>query len=101
MRSKLDLPIEAPSWLSVENRTDESAVTGTAYRNSGTAYTYHVGRFSQHIGKSLEQAVPEDVRSFQLHLIEERKVGWSSFNQAVCGLEIGLWRSACKTDPPR
>lgn len=51
-------------------------------------YTYHVGRFSQHIGKSLEQAVPEDVRSFQLHLIEERKVGWSSFNQAVCGLRF-------------
>ena len=53
-------------------------------------YTYHVGRFAQFVGKSLEQAVPEDVRSFQLHLIEERKVGWSSFNQAVCGLEIGL-----------
>ena len=53
-------------------------------------YTYHVGRFAQHLGKSLEQASPEDVRSFQLHLIEVRKVGWSSFNQAVCGLEICL-----------
>jgi integrase/recombinase XerD len=51
-------------------------------------YTYHVGRFAQFVGKSLEQAVPEDVRSFQLHLIEERKVGWSSFNQAVCGLRF-------------
>ncbi|MCP4171523.1 MAG: site-specific integrase [Fuerstiella sp.] len=39
-------------------------------------YTYHVGRFAQHLGKSLEQATPEDVRSFQLHLIEVRKVGW-------------------------
>jgi integrase/recombinase XerD len=52
------------------------------------AYTYHVGRFAQHLGKSLEQATPEDVRSFQLHLIEVRKVGWSSFNQAVCGLRF-------------
>jgi hypothetical protein len=43
------------------------------------AYTYHVGRFAEFIGRSLEQASPEDVRSFQLHLIEERKVGWSSF----------------------
>jgi len=52
------------------------------------AYTYHVGRFAEFIGRSLEQASPEDVRSFQLHLIEERKVGWSSFNQAVCGLRF-------------
>ena len=52
------------------------------------AYTYHVGRFAEFLGKSLEQASPEDVRSFQLHLIEERKVGWSSFNQAVCGLRF-------------
>ncbi len=52
------------------------------------AYTYHVGRFAEFLGKSPEDAVPEDVRSFQLHLIEVRKVGWSSFNQAVCGLRF-------------
>lgn len=52
------------------------------------AYTYHVGRFADFLGKSPEQASPEDVRSFQLHLIEVRKVGWSSFNQAVCGLRF-------------
>jgi integrase/recombinase XerD len=51
-------------------------------------YTYHVGRFAEFLGHSLEQATPEDVRSFQLHLIEVRKVGWSSFNQAVCGLRF-------------
>ena len=34
------------------------------------AYTYHVGRFARFIGKSPESASPEDVRSFQLHLIE-------------------------------
>jgi len=52
------------------------------------AYTYHVGRFAEFFGKPLETATPEDVRSFQLHLLEERKVGWSSFNQAVCGLRF-------------
>jgi len=56
------------------------------------AYTYHVGRFAWFLGKSPEQASPEDVRSFQLHLIQERKVGWSSFNQAVCGLRF-LYRT--------
>jgi len=52
------------------------------------AYTYHVGRFAEFLGRSPEHATPEDVRSFQLHLINERKVGWSSFNQAVCGLRF-------------
>lgn len=56
------------------------------------AYTYHVGRFARFLqqttGRTLDTATPEDVRSFQLHLIEERNVGWSSFNQAVCGLRF-------------
>lgn len=52
------------------------------------AYTYHVGKFAQFLGKPLKKATPEDVRRFQLHLIEVRQVGWSSFNQAVCGLRF-------------
>ncbi|MFV1991304.1 MAG: phage integrase N-terminal SAM-like domain-containing protein [Acidimicrobiales bacterium] len=44
------------------------------------AYTYRVGRFGSFLGKSVEQATLEDVRSFQLHLIKTRNVGWSSFN---------------------
>ncbi len=52
------------------------------------AYTYHVGRFADFIQKPLGDATAEDVRNFQLDLIEEKKVGWSSFNQAVCGLRF-------------
>jgi len=57
-------------------------------QNTIDAYTYHVGRFAEFLGKPLEAAGPEDVRSFQLNLIEVRKVGWSSFNQTVCGLRF-------------
>jgi integrase/recombinase XerD len=52
------------------------------------AYTYHVGRFAEFLGKPILDATPDDVRSFQLHLVEVRKLGWSSFNQAVCGLRF-------------
>ena len=47
------------------------------------AYTYHVSRFERFIGqrgKNLETASPQEVRAFQLYLIEDKKVGWSSFN---------------------
>jgi site-specific recombinase XerD len=52
------------------------------------SYTYHAGKFHVFLGKRLDQATPEDVRRFQLHMIEVRKLGWSSFNQAVCGLRF-------------
>ena len=52
------------------------------------SYTWHVDQFLQHFGKPAEQLGPEQIREFQLHLIQEKKVGWSSFNQAVCGLRF-------------
>ena len=57
-------------------------------------YTYHLGRFAEFLGRSPLEATVEDVRSFQLHLIDERKVGWSTFNQAVCGLRF-FFRFTC------
>ena len=59
------------------------------------SYTYHIGRFAIFIGKPVEDAVPEDLRSFQLHLVQERKVSWSSFNQAVCGCVKGVRHQLC------
>ena len=52
------------------------------------AYTYHVQRFADFSKKPLDRATPQDVRNFQLHLIEERKLSYSSFNQAVCALRF-------------
>ena len=52
------------------------------------AYTYHARRFADFIEKPLDQATVEDVRNFQLHLIQTRKLAYSSFNQAVCALRF-------------
>jgi site-specific recombinase XerD len=52
------------------------------------AYTYHVRRFADFINKPLDRATVEDVRTFQLYLIEQRKVAYSTFNQAVCALRF-------------
>src|SRR3990172_6640549 len=51
-------------------------------------YTYHVERFAKHFGRPLDQLGPEEIRSYQLHLVEIKKASWSSFNQAVCGLRF-------------
>ena len=52
------------------------------------AYTYHVRRFADFIQKPLDRVTPEDVRTFQLHLIGEKKLAYSTFNQAVCALRF-------------
>jgi site-specific recombinase XerD len=52
------------------------------------AYTYHVDKFCRHFGKPADQLGPEEIRKYQLYLVHEKKVSWSSFNQAVCGLRF-------------
>jgi site-specific recombinase XerD len=69
-------------------------------RNTIDAYTYHVDKFERFLEpRSIEGATPEDIRDFQLHLIEVRKVGFSSFNQSVCGLRL-LYRITLPRDWP-
>ena len=44
------------------------------------SYTYHVDKFCRHFGKSADQLGPEEIRQYQLYLVNERKASWSSFN---------------------
>ena len=50
-------------------------------------YVRHLARFARYFGRSPEQLGPKETRQYQLHLLE-RKVSWSSFNQAVCALRF-------------
>lgn len=58
------------------------------------AYTFHAARFADFIQKPLDCATVEDVRNFQLYLIDNRKLAYSSFNQAVCALRF-LYTHTC------
>jgi integrase/recombinase XerD len=51
------------------------------------AYVAHVARFAKHFGRSPELLGAEEMRAFQLHLLE-KKASWSQFNQAVCALRF-------------
>ena len=52
------------------------------------SYTFHVDKFCKHFGKPADQLGPEQIREFQLYLVQEKNASWSSFNQAVCGLRF-------------
>lgn len=50
-------------------------------------YVSHVARFSKQFRKPPSQLGPQEIREFQLKLIES-KASWSLFNQAVCALRF-------------
>jgi site-specific recombinase XerD len=59
-------------------------------RSPRTIQTYiaHVANFARHFGKSPEQLGLEEIRQYQVYLVEQRHVSWSYFNQAVCALRF-------------
>ena len=52
------------------------------------AYTWHVTKFCEFFDSPPEKLGPEEIREYQLYMIEQKKASWSSFNQAVCGLRF-------------
>ena len=51
-------------------------------------YIYHVACFAKHFGRSPEALGPEQVRQYQVYLVQEKQASWSSFNQTVCALRF-------------
>ena len=65
--------------------------------NTQKRYIDRVADFAKHFGKSPEKLGPEDIRSFQLHLIQERKLSSSTLNVTVCALRF-LYRICLHRD---
>jgi integrase/recombinase XerD len=51
-------------------------------------YVSRVAHFARYFGRSPEVLGREEVRSYLLHLVQEKKVSWSVFNQTVAALRF-------------
>ena len=51
-------------------------------------YLLHVAAFAQYFHRSPDQLGAEQIRRYQLFLIQEKKLAWSSYNQIVCALRF-------------
>ena len=51
-------------------------------------YVRSVADFAKHFNKSPDLLGPEEIRWWQLHLLDEKKIKISSYIQAVCGLRF-------------
>jgi integrase/recombinase XerD len=51
-------------------------------------YTARAAAFARHFGRSPDALGREEVRSFLLHLVQEKHVSWSVYNQTVAALRF-------------
>ena len=51
-------------------------------------YVRQVALFARYFNRSPELLGLDEIRAYQLHLVQERKLAWGSFNQAVCALRF-------------
>lgn len=80
------------------------AAHGRSLRTQET-YTLMLRLFGRYLGqpfidKTLDVVTPEDIEAYQRYLVTERKVGFSSFNQAACALRFFYRTCLGKTDWP-
>ncbi len=52
------------------------------------SYVANVAAFARHFGRSPTELGPGHIRAWQVHLVEERKIAWSTLNVAVCALRF-------------
>lgn len=51
-------------------------------------YTQCVARFARHFGRSPAGLGPEQIRTYQQHLVETKHASWTLINQTVCALRF-------------
>jgi site-specific recombinase XerD len=56
--------------------------------NTQKEYVRSVAAFAKHFGKSPDRLTPEDIRTYQLYLLNEKGLSPSSLNIAVCALRF-------------
>jgi site-specific recombinase XerD len=51
-------------------------------------YVQQVAQFARHFGRSPDQLGADEVRSWQLHLLQVKRASWSAYNQSACALRF-------------
>src|SRR3989449_9548475 len=77
-----------PSMTPLRQRMIEDMRVRNLARQTEIAYVTQVARFAKHFGKSPELLGLEEIRTYQVYLVNEKHVSWSLLNQTVCGLRF-------------
>jgi len=71
-----------PPFQNRMNPFIQRMVQGMQIRNFAQSmidsYSFHVDKFCQHFGKPADQLGLEEIREYQLHMVNVKKLSWSS-----------------------
>ena len=59
-------------------------------QNTVAIYIYHVRNLAAYFNKPPHTLTPEHIHKYQVFLVQEKQVSWSTFNQAVCSMRFFL-----------
>jgi len=59
----------------------------------------HVAKFAQHFHRSPDQLGAEHIRQYQVFLIQEKKLAWSSYNQIISALRFFYTKTLQRASP--
>jgi integrase/recombinase XerD len=76
-----------PTMSPLRRRMIEDMMLRNLSLSTQQSYIYAVAKFSRHFGCSPDRLSLEQVRAYQLHLIEQ-KHSWSHLNQVACALRF-------------
>jgi integrase/recombinase XerD len=51
-------------------------------------YVLHVAQFARHFGRSPDLLGADEIRAWQLHLLQVKRASWSAYNQSACALRF-------------
>lgn len=72
----------------LRRRMEEELKLRNYQEKTVAVYTAAVRKLAEHYRRSPEQIEPEEIRSYLLYLLEERKLSSSTLNQTICALRF-------------
>jgi site-specific recombinase XerD len=57
-------------------------------QNTIAIYISHVRNLAAYFNKPPHTLTPEHIHKYQVFLVQEKRVSWSTFNQAVCSMSF-------------
>lgn len=58
--------------------------------NTVKIYISHMISLAEFFNKAPHTLTPDDIQRYQVFLVDEKKVAWSTFNQSVCAMRFFL-----------
>ena len=68
---------------------EEMEIRGYSER-SISVYTAHLIKLAEYFNKAPHTLEPEHIHAYQVYLVHQKKVSWTTFNQTVCAMRFFL-----------